>query len=165
MSVSIDVTKGKATHTLLGINLANISCLQLILAQLGLFLHALLIALCEGDELFHLVDIVMTFLVEVVHLQSLSPHMLVQVHQHVFLQPCLSVINCNAVVVTVQTVNQSLDRGFVQVAQVGCRLTRFLAHDDSLRLDETEGVNDNLALHGLDRIDDNGNGTRGQLLE
>lgn len=108
----------RTTHTLLGINLADVSCLQLILAQLCLFLHPLLVALGKADKLLHLLHVVMTVFVEVVHLQGLGPHVLVQVHQHILLQAGLSVVDSNAIVVAVQAVNESLDRGLVQVTQV-----------------------------------------------
>ena len=65
----------------------------------------------------------------------------------------------------VQAVYQSLNAGFVQVAQVGCCLSRFLAHHEGLGGDETEGVDDNFALDGLDGVDDYGDGTGGELLE
>lgn len=159
------VQMGRTIHTLLGVNLAHISCLQLILAQLGLFLHPLLIALGKADELLHLVHVVLAFLVEIVHLEGLGPHMLVQIHQHVLLQPRLPIVDRDAVVVAVETVDESLDRGFVQVAQVRGCLPWFLAHHDRLGLNETESINDNLALHRLDRVDDNGHGTRGELLK
>lgn len=133
--------------TLLGVNLADISRLQLILAQLGLFLDALLIALGKEDKLLHALHIVLTFLVEVTHVQCFGPYVLVEVHQHVLLQPCLAVIDCNAVVVAVEAVNESLNRGLVEVTQVGRRLAGLLAHNHGLRLDKTERINDDLALH------------------
>lgn len=152
-------------HTLLGVDLADISCLQLILSQFRLFLHPLLVALSKADELLHLLYIVMTVLMEVIHLQSLSPDMLVQIHKHVLLQACLAVVDSNAIIVTVETVDQSLNRGLVQVTQVGGCLARLLAHDNSLWLDKAESINDNLALHGLDRIHDDSHRTGSELFE
>lgn len=157
--------KGESERTLLRIDLADVSCLQLVLAQLSLFLHPLLVALGKANELLHLVYIVMALLVEVIHLQSFSPHVLVQVHQHVLLQSSLPVVDRNAVVVAIQAVDESLDRGLVQVSQVRCCLARLLTHHNSLGLNETEGINDDLALHGLNRVDDDGDGARSQLLE
>lgn len=133
-------------RTLLGVDLADVSCLQLILGQLGLLLHPLLVAFGESNQLFHLIDIVLAFLMEVLHLQGFCPHMLVQVHQHVLFQASLPIVDRNAIVVAVESVDESLDRGLVQVAQVGCCLPGLLAHDDSLGLDEPEGIDDNLAL-------------------
>jgi hypothetical protein len=40
-----------------------------------------------------------------------------------------------------------------------------LTHNNGLWLDETEGVNYDLALNGLNWVDDNGNGTGCKLLE
>lgn len=66
---------------------------------------------------------------------------------------------------SVQPVNQCLDRGLVQVTQVRCCLPGLLAHDDGLGLDESEGVDDNFTLDGLDGVNNNGNSTGRQLLE
>ena len=88
-------------RTLFGIDLANISRLQLIRTELRLLLDALLVSLGQADELFHLIHIVPSLTVEIVHLQCLGPYLLVQVHQHVLLQPRLTVVDRHAVVVTV----------------------------------------------------------------
>ena len=65
----------------------------------------------------------------------------------------------------VEAVDEGLDGGFVEVAEVGGRLARLLAHHQHLRVDEAEGVDDDFALDGLDGVDDDGDGARGQLLE
>ena len=61
--------------------------------------------------------------------------------------------------------DERLDRRLVQVSQVRCRLPRLLAHDDGLRLDETEGIDDDFTLDGLDRVHDDGDGTWRKLFE
>lgn len=66
---------------------------------------------------------------------------------------------------SVQAVNQGLDRRLVQVADVGRGLTGFLAEHEGLWVDEAEGIDDDLALYGLDGIDDNGDGARSELFE
>lgn len=66
---------------------------------------------------------------------------------------------------TVQAVDKSLDRWFVEMTQVRCGLARFLAHDNCLRCDESEGINDDFALDGLDGIDHYGDGAGGELFE
>lgn len=91
--------------------------------------------------------------------------MLMQIHQHVLLQPCLTVIDSNAVVVPVQAVDECLDRRLIQVTQIGCGLPRLLTHDHSLGLNKSESINNNFALDGLDRVNDNGDSARGELLE
>ena len=53
----------------------------------------------------------------------------------------------------------------MQVANVGSGLTGFLAHEQELWVDESEGVNDDLALHGLDRVNHDGHGTVVQRLK
>lgn len=88
-----------------------------------------------------------------------------QVHQHALLKRCLAVADADAVVVPVQAVNQGLDGRFVEVAKVGRRLPRFLAQHERLWVDEAKGVDDDLALDGLDGVDDDGDGARCELLK
>lgn len=57
---------------------------------------------------------------------------------------------------SVQSVNEGLDGGFIDVPDVGGGLARFLAEDDGVWVDETEGVNDDFPFYGLDGVDDNG---------
>lgn len=61
--------------------------------------------------------------------------------------------------------DKGLDRGFVQMTQVRSGLARFLAHDNCLRCDESEGINDDFSLDGLDGVDHNGDGTGSKLLK
>ena len=63
------------------------------------------------------------------------------------------------------TTEAHLDGGLVQVADVGGGLAGFLAHEQELGVDEAEGVNDDLALHGLDRVHHDGNGAVVQRLK
>ncbi len=51
------------------------------------------------------------------------------------------------------------------MAQVGRRLARLLAEDHDVGVDEPEGVDDDLALDALDRVDDDGHGAVRQGLE
>jgi hypothetical protein len=44
-------------------------------------------------------------------------------------------------------------------------LTGLLTHDDGLGLNKTESIDNDLALHRLNGIHDNGDGTGGKLLE
>jgi hypothetical protein len=66
---------------------------------------------------------------------------------------------------SVESVDQSLDRGLVEMAKVRRRLAGFLTHHESLGIDESESVDDDFALDGLDGVDDDGDGAWGQLLE
>ncbi len=91
--------------------------------------------------------------------------MLVQVHEHVLLEARLAVVDADAVVVPVEAVDERLDGRLVQVAHVRRRLPRLLAHDERVRADEAKGVDDDLALDRLDRVDDDGDGARRQLLK
>lgn len=65
----------------------------------------------------------------------------------------------------VQSVNESLYRRLVDVAYVRSRLAWFLARDDGVWVDQTEGIDDDLSFDGLDRVDDNGDGSRVERLE
>ncbi len=51
------------------------------------------------------------------------------------------------------------------MAKVGSTLTRLLTEHQRLRVNQSEGVDHNLALDRLDRIDDDGDRPRSQLLE
>lgn len=51
------------------------------------------------------------------------------------------------------------------MAQVRSCLPGFLAHNDSLGLDKTESIDDDLTLDGLNGIDDDGDGAGCQLLK
>jgi hypothetical protein len=108
---------------------------------------------------------VLAFVSEVRHLEGLCPDGLVQVHEHVLLEGGLAVANAYRVIVSVEAVNQSLDRGLVEVSNVGCGLPGFLSEHECLRVDEAEGVNDDLALDGLDRVDDHSDSAGCELLE
>ena len=65
----------------------------------------------------------------------------------------------------VQAVDERLDGWFVQMPEIRGRLPRLLAQHECLRVDEAEGVDDDFALDGLDGVDDDGDGARGQLFE
>jgi hypothetical protein len=164
VSISL-VAVGSFERTLLGVDLADVARLELVLGQLRLLLDALLVALCQCDELLQAILIPLALDVEVVHLQGLGPDVLVQVHQHVLLQRRLAVVDADRVVVAVEAVDEGLDGGLVEVADVGGGLAGLVAHHERLRVDEAEGVDDDLALDGLDGVDDDGDGARCQLLE
>ena len=151
--------------TFLGIQLAHISRLELILGQLHLLLDPPLVPPRQEHQPLQLLLVALALALEVVHLQGLGPDLLVQVHQHVLFQARLAVIDADAVVMPVEAVDERLDGGLVQVAEVGGRLPGLVAHHERLRVDEAEGVDDDLALDGLDGVDDDGDGARGQLLE
>lgn len=66
---------------------------------------------------------------------------------------------------SVQAMDQGLDRGLIQVTDVGRGLAGLLTQHEGLWVDEAESINDDLALDGLNRIDDNGDGARSELLK
>jgi hypothetical protein len=51
------------------------------------------------------------------------------------------------------------------MSDVGCGLSGLLSEHESLRVDEAEGVNDDLALDGLDRVNDDGDSAWCELFE
>jgi hypothetical protein len=67
--------------------------------------------------------------------------------------------------VAVQAVDEGLDRGLVEVTDVGGGLAGLVAHHEGLRVDEAEGIDDDLALDGLDGVDYDGDGAGRELLE
>ena len=66
---------------------------------------------------------------------------------------------------SVEAVDKSLDRRFVEMTQVGSALSWFLTKHQGLRIDKSECVDDDLALHRLYGVDDDGNGSRRKLFE
>ena len=88
-----------------------------------------------------------------------------QVEQHLLLEVVLSIIDRDAVIVPVQPVDQSRNRRFVQVAQVGGGLARLLSEHERLRVDEPKAVDDDFALDRLDRVDHDAHRPRVELLE
>ena len=88
-----------------------------------------------------------------------------QIHQHVLFQPRFPVVDTDAVVVSIQAVDQRLDGWFVEMTEIGGCLSRFLAHHECLRVYEAEGIDDDFAFDGLDGIDDDGDGAGGELFE
>lgn len=66
---------------------------------------------------------------------------------------------------SVKAMDQSLNGWLVQVAQVGGGLARFLAHHQRLWVDQAECIDDNFALHGLNGIDNDGDGSWCELLK
>jgi hypothetical protein len=79
-----------------------------------------------------------------------------EVHQHALLQLGLPVVDDDGVVMSVEAVDEGLDRWFVDVPDVRGRLTWFLAENDRVGVDETESVDDHLAFDGLNGVDDDG---------
>ena len=54
---------------------------------------------------------------------------------------------------------------FVEMAEIRGCLPRFLTHHKCLRVYEAEGIDDDFAFDGLDRVDDDGDGAGGELFE
>mmetsp|Transcript_27721 Transcript_27721/g.65035 ORF Transcript_27721/g.65035 Transcript_27721/m.65035 type:complete len:332 (+) Transcript_27721:223-1218(+) len=104
-------------------------------------------------------------LLEGIDLESRRPVALVEIHQHLLLQFVLAVVDDDGVVVPVEAVDEGLDGGAVEMADVGGRLARLLAEHHELRVDEAEAVDDDLAPDGLDGIDYQGDGAGIQRLE
>jgi hypothetical protein len=88
-----------------------------------------------------------------------------QVHEHILLERGFAVPDADGIVMTIEAVDEGLDGRFVEVAEVRSRLPRFLAHHERLRVYEAESVDDDFAFDGLDGVDDDGDGARGELFE
>lgn len=155
----------RGTLTLLRIHLADISRLELLLCQLRLLLNPLLIPLSQTNQLHQPLLILVALGLEIIHQQCLGPNMLMQIHQHVFLEPRLPVRDADGVVVAVQAVDEGLNGGFVEMSDVGRRLAGFLARHEGLWVYEAEGIDDDFSFHGLDGVDDYGDGAGGELFE
>lgn len=54
----------------------------------------------------------------------------------------------------IQTMNQSLDTRFIEMAQITSCLSRLLSLDKGLGVDRSESVNDDFTTDGLNRIHD-----------
>lgn len=65
----------------------------------------------------------------------------------------------------VQAMDERLNGGLVDVSDVGRRLAGFLSGEKHVRIDKTEGVDDDFSLDGLDRVDDDCDRPRVQRLE
>lgn len=83
-----------------------------------------------------------------------------QIHQHRLLELCLTIVDRDGIVVSVETVDKGLNGGFVYVSDVGCRLPGFLALQYGARINQTEGINHNFAFDGLDGVNNHSDSTR-----
>ena len=102
---------------------------------------------------------------EPVDRQAGGPVPLVQVHEHLLLELVLAVVDDDGVVVPVEPVDEGLDAGLVEVPDVAGGLAGLLPEHHELGVDEAEAVDDDLALDGLDGIDDQSDGAGIQRLE
>lgn len=91
--------------------------------------------------------------------------MFVQIHQHILFQPRFPVIDADAVVVSIQAVDEGLNGWFVEMTKIGSCLSRFLTHHECLRVYEAEGIDDDFAFDGLNGVDDDGDGAGSELFE
>lgn len=66
---------------------------------------------------------------------------------------------------SVETVYERLYGWLVQVTEIRCGLSWFVAHHEGLRVDQPKGIDDNFALDGLYWIDNDSNGTWGELFK
>jgi hypothetical protein len=97
---------------------------------------------------------------EVPKLQRICPVLFVKVHEHGLFKLRLPVIHSNRIVVSIQTVNQCLNAGLLDVANVGRRLSRLNAHHDCCRRNSSECVYHDLSFDGLDWVHHDSYSTR-----
>jgi hypothetical protein len=91
--------------------------------------------------------------VEIPQSQPLRPVPFVEIHQHTLLQLRLAVIDSDRVIMPVEAMDEGLNGRLVYVSNVGGRLPCLTTSHDGMLVDETECINDDLALDGLNRID------------
>mmetsp|Transcript_13927 Transcript_13927/g.34321 ORF Transcript_13927/g.34321 Transcript_13927/m.34321 type:complete len:229 (+) Transcript_13927:118-804(+) len=139
-------------QVLLGVHLAHVCHHTLLRGQLLLLNHSLVIAVSQALELLDHLLVALVVLLEVLQHQARRPRLLAQVEQHALLQLVLPVVDGDGVVVAVEAVDERLDGGLVEVAQVGGGLARLLAEHHGLGADQAERVNHHLALHTLHRV-------------
>jgi len=66
---------------------------------------------------------------------------------------------------SVEAVNQSLNRRLVEMAQVRCTLARFLSEHKRLWVDDTESIDNDFSFHRLYGIYHNGDGSWSKLFK
>jgi len=88
-----------------------------------------------------------------------------EIHKHILLESRLAVVDADRVVVPVEAVDKGLDGRLVEVTQVGCALAGLLAKHQRLGIDESERIDYDLPLDGLDGVDYDGDSAGRQLLE
>ena len=72
--------------------------------------------------------------------------MLVQVHQHIFFEGGLAIVDSYALVMSVEAVNQSLNGWLVEMTEIGSALARFLAEHERLWIYEAERIDYDFSL-------------------
>lgn len=97
--------------------------------------------------------------------QSLCPIPLVEITKHALFQFRLLVVDGDRVVMTIETVDERVNCGLVEVSDVRCRLSRLSSCHCSGRLDQAESINDDFALDGLDGVDDDGYCSRSEFFK
>mmetsp|Transcript_16222 Transcript_16222/g.26568 ORF Transcript_16222/g.26568 Transcript_16222/m.26568 type:complete len:280 (-) Transcript_16222:40-879(-) len=148
---------------LLGVQLSDVGDQELLLGEPLLILDHLLVVLGELTQGLDGVFVVGFLLGKVVEDETISPVLLVQVEKHLLLELVLAVTDADRVVIAVETMDQGLDGGLVEVTDVGSGLTGFT--DGELWADGTEGINDDLSLDTLNGINDDSDSTTVELLE
>mmetsp|Transcript_37370 Transcript_37370/g.45064 ORF Transcript_37370/g.45064 Transcript_37370/m.45064 type:complete len:277 (-) Transcript_37370:411-1241(-) len=137
---------------LLRINLPNIVHHDLLRRLALLLLHPRIIILRQFPHLFHNILITPLQRLKILHGQPIGPIPLVQIHEHLLLQLLLPIINHDGIIMTIQSVDQRLNAGFVQMPDIAGGLSRFLPQHHQLRIDQSKTINHNFPLHRLNRI-------------
>ena len=96
----------------------------------------------------------LAMVVIIAKLKPINPGFLMKIIQHLLLQFVLAVVNTNRVVVTIQTVYQSLNRGSLQMTQIRSCLSWLLAQNHHVGVDQAESINDHLAYYTKKKHED-----------
>ena len=99
---------------------------------------------------------------ELFQFQRIHPCMFVEIQQHLqsthksiddncmqnnlLFELMSSIVDRNRIVMSIQSMNQCLNRWFLQMSEIRCRLSRFLIKCDRLRIDGSKRIDDNLEL-------------------
>ena len=77
----------------------------------------------------------------------------------------LTIVDRDRIIMPIKTVNECLNRWFVDMPDVRGRLPGFLALKYGGRVDQAERIYDHFAFDRLNRVNNNSNGTRVELFE
>mmetsp|Transcript_24751 Transcript_24751/g.57698 ORF Transcript_24751/g.57698 Transcript_24751/m.57698 type:complete len:266 (-) Transcript_24751:471-1268(-) len=97
--------------------------------------------------------------------EARSPIAFMQVHQHLFFQFVLTIINDNRIIMSVEAMNQSLNRRFLQMTNIGRGLSWLLSQHHQLGIDQAKAINHHLAFDGLDGIHHESDSSRVECLK
>jgi len=149
----------------LRVNLSNGRNIESLRRHLILLLDPVLVIARQLLQGLHVAAVAFVVVCGLRVLQILAPLLLIQIQQHVLVVLVLVVVDNQLEVVFVESVVQRDGRRFFEVTHVGSRLVELLVHHAEVRVDESKRVDDHFTLHGLYRVNDDGDVSRVEFLE